>query len=103
MGSTEGQVAAQTSETLTSDGKFGEQVSISRPISETSIDHVKTAKIPNCNGVYIKGYVQGIPAVFTVDSGASRTIISTNLFKKIPQGLKPSLDSSKRVNLVQAG
>ena len=40
-------------------------------------------KIPLTNGVYVKGEVQGLPVLFTADTGASMTVISTRVYDLI--------------------
>ncbi|KAH3840323.1 hypothetical protein DPMN_113770 [Dreissena polymorpha] len=35
-----------------------------------------------------------MPVIFTTDTGASRTIISTKVYQRIPEGRKPALSGS---------
>ena len=53
------------------------------------------------DGVYVKGMVNGEPVTFTADTGASKTIISTKVYEKIPVARRPVLDQSLR--LIGAG
>lgn len=46
------------------------------------------------DGVYINGSVEGVPVVFTADTGASKTLISTRVYQKIHEGIRPSLSKS---------
>ena len=48
-------------------------------------------EIPNVDGVYIKGAIQGVEVVYTVDTGASITLLSKKIFDQIPRNEKPSL------------
>ncbi len=54
-----------------------------------------------CNGVYIKGQIEGIPILFTADTGASRTVISERVYDRMEEGQRPSLE--KTSCLVGAG
>ncbi|MES9905515.1 MAG: retroviral-like aspartic protease family protein [Sedimenticola sp.] len=47
-----------------------------------------------CHGVYIEGRIEGIPILFTVDTGASRTVISEKVYKRMRDGRKPPLDKT---------
>ena len=59
--------------------------------------------IPGCSGVYIRGSVQGVPVTFTVDSGASRTVLSTRIYDLIGDEHKIRLNNRVHVPLQQAG
>ncbi|KAH3885429.1 hypothetical protein DPMN_009422 [Dreissena polymorpha] len=43
------------------------------------------------DGLYVKGFVNEKPIIFTLDTGASRTIISTRVYQRLPEGSRPSL------------
>ena len=60
-------------------------------------------KIPKCPGVYVEGQICGVPTWITVDTGASRTILSESLYRKIPAEKQLNLSSERRVPLEQAG
>ena len=66
-------------------------------------ERMTRAKIPHSCGVYIRGSLHGVPTVYTIDTGASRTIISSKLFKSIPLNDRPMLDAANKVTLEQAG
>ena len=51
--------------------------------------------LPRCDGIYIQGFVQGDKLFFAVDTGASVTIVSMSLFRRIPKGLRPKLTPTK--------
>ncbi|CAC5368133.1 unnamed protein product [Mytilus coruscus] len=51
-------------------------------------------QVVRCDGVYIEGNIQGVKVTFTADTGAARTVISTHIFKKIPQSDRPKLEKS---------
>ncbi|CAC5362425.1 unnamed protein product [Mytilus coruscus] len=51
-------------------------------------------QVVRCDGVYIEGSIQGVKVTFTADTGAARTVISTRIFKKIPQSDRPKLEKS---------
>ena len=54
--------------------------------------------MPTFDGVYIDGEIQGIEVTFTVDTGATTTIVSPRVYDKIPVDRRPSLSqgSNKR-------
>ncbi|CAC5396051.1 unnamed protein product [Mytilus coruscus] len=51
-------------------------------------------QVVRCDGVYIEGSIQGVKVTFTADTGAARTVISTRIFKQIPQSDRPKLEKS---------
>ena len=49
-------------------------------------------KRPNLSdGIYLHGYVEDTPVVFTADTGATKTVISKAVYEKISQEVKPAL------------
>lgn len=48
-------------------------------------------KIPPISGLYIQGKLNGIKAIFTTDTGATRTIISDRFYNKMPEDNRPRL------------
>lgn len=53
---------------------------------------------PRSDGVYIDGMMEGVETLITVDTGASRTLISKHLFDQIPQHRRPEVqrDQARR-------
>jgi hypothetical protein len=51
-------------------------------------------QVMRSDGVYVDGSIQGIKVTFTADTGAARTVISSKLFRKIPNSKKPRLERS---------
>jgi predicted aspartyl protease len=43
------------------------------------------------NGLYIRSKVQGINMIFTADTGATKTVISDRVYRKIPEDQRPTL------------
>ena len=50
--------------------------------------------LPDCNGTYVESTVQGIDLLFTIDNGSSKTIISREVFYKIPADSRPVLNKT---------
>ena len=48
-------------------------------------------EIPKVSGVYVKGSVCGVDVVFTIDTGASLSLISKRIYKEISKAKKPSM------------
>ena len=46
------------------------------------------------DGVYVHGAVNGEPVLFTADTGASRTVLSTRLYERLDPQQRPSLERS---------
>ena len=46
---------------------------------------------PKYRGIYIEGRVQGVDVNYTVDTGASCTIVSDKVFQQIPEDERPTL------------
>jgi hypothetical protein len=49
-------------------------------------------QVMRSDGVYVDGSIQGIKVTFTADTGAARTVISSKLFRKIPNSKKPLIN-----------
>ena len=47
-----------------------------------------------CDGVYVKGKVEGVDMIFTADTGASRTVVSSRVYDKIEKANRPILKRS---------
>ena len=47
-----------------------------------------------CDGIYIKGKIQDTPVIFTVDTGACRTVLATKVYQSLPEGKRPVLKQS---------
>jgi len=60
-------------------------------------------KTPRSPGVYVEGSIHGVNVWFTVDTGASRTILSERVFKKIAKERQPELQNYTDPPLEQAG
>jgi len=45
-------------------------------------------------GVYVKGKINGIHGTFTIDTGASRTLLSEEIYFKIPETRRPPFTKS---------
>ena len=54
-----------------------------------------TRKLPD--GMYIRGTVQGYPLLFTTDTGASKTIISTRVYDSMQPGDRPALEKMSKL------
>ena len=64
--------------------------------SDTVVKSVKaTRKLPD--GVYIRGSVQGYPILFTTDTGASKTIVSSRVFESMKPVDKPMLTKASKL------
>ena len=59
-----------------------------------SSDQTKEGNKGLCNGLYVKGSVEGVPVTFTADTGASRTVLSKRVYAKIEECLRPQLNKS---------
>ena len=51
--------------------------------------------VPRVSGIYVKGHVETVDIVYTVDTGASATLVSSRVFDEIPVEQKPQLDCEK--------
>ena len=58
-----------------------------------------TRKLPD--GIYIRGTAQGYPLLFTTDTGASKTIISSRVYESFKPEDRPKLVKTSK--LVGAG
>lgn len=48
-------------------------------------------EVPVYNGIYVDGELQGLEVTYTVDTGASTSIVSSKLFRQIPTEVRPKL------------
>ncbi len=59
---------------------------------------------PDSTGIFVQGLVHGIDIWLTVDTGASRTIVSKKIYDQLPRGSKPRLRKGVlKGNIEQAG
>ena len=56
---------------------------------------------PDSHGVYVKGGVQGLSVYFTADTGATKTVVSDRIYRRIPESNRPAL--TKTACLTGAG
>ncbi|CAG2200883.1 unnamed protein product [Mytilus edulis] len=87
----------------TSDGQQGAlfKQGQRQPVDTKQYEGNLLKKIPEYHGAYIKGKIQNKPIVYTVDTGASRTVLSTKIFNQLNTGNKFTL--SKSSSLAGAG
>ena len=62
--------------------------------SGVSPEVVARREVPDWAGVYIEGAIQGEEVVFTVDSGATSTILAHKVYLRIPVARRPELELS---------
>ena len=62
---------------------------------DTNINTIRR-EIPFYDGVYIKGKINGIQTIFTVDTGATRTIVSERVYSEIPSIYKPEITQQRK-------
>ena len=62
------------------------------------IQDVACRQLPVYCGVYVDGFVQGVDATLTVDTGAVNSIVSHRLFKKISRDHCPKLTKAAQVD-----
>ncbi|CAC5411489.1 unnamed protein product [Mytilus coruscus] len=43
------------------------------------------------DGMYVKGFIEGVDSIFTADTGACKTVLSEKIFNKIPLLQRPKL------------
>ena len=60
--------------------------------------NVAHRQLPVYCGAYVDGFVQGVDATLTVDTGAVNSIVSHRLFKKISKGHCPKLTKAAQVD-----
>ena len=56
--------------------------------------------IPRVSGIYVEGHIEGVDLTFTVDTGASATILSTAILAEIPAERRPKIDTEKRPHFI---
>ena len=59
--------------------------------------------MPKGAGVYVRGSIGGIPVWFTIDTGATRTIVSNRIFKKLKEHKQSLVEPSQDNLMSQAG
>ena len=60
--------------------------------------NVAHKQLPVYHGAYVDGFVQGVDATLTVDTGAVNSIVSHRLFEKISKGHCPELTKAAQVD-----
>ena len=48
-------------------------------------------ELPDVNGSYVFGKLKGLEVTYTVDNGASDTIVNPRVYKRIPEDVQPQL------------
>ena len=56
--------------------------------------------IPRVSGIYVEGHIEGVDLTYTVDTGASATILSTAILAEIPAERRPKIDTEKRPRFI---
>ena len=56
--------------------------------------------IPRVSGTYVEGHIEGGDLTYTVDTGASATILSTAILAEIPAERRPKIDTEKRPRFI---
>ena len=51
----------------------------------------KRRRLPHANGIYICGKLQGLGVTYTVDGGATDTLVAARVYKQIPESVRPKL------------
>ena len=59
-------------------------------------------RLPKCTGIYVQGKVFGTPVWCTVDTGASRTIISSRVYQKAKDMAGTEIQVRKQIPIEQA-
>ena len=76
---------------------------LEEPECKTGTKDVVRREIPRYAGIYINGQIQGVDVTFTVDTGATTTILASRVYQKIQPGERPSLQVlNPRMDLVGA-
>ena len=57
-------------------------------------------EIPKFDGIYLPGKLQNLDINFTLDTGATRTLISIETYEKLPESYKPTLTALKNPRVV---
>ena len=87
-------------------GKYLDQVNeeAATDINEgttASTDPAEEVELPKAKGSYVLGKIQGMGCVMTVDTACTQTIVSKQMYYRIPRGKHPKLEG--RGVLAQAG
>ncbi|XP_053389691.1 retroviral-like aspartic protease 1 [Mercenaria mercenaria] len=72
---------------------------MSRPANNLNAEAATTRDLSD--GINVQGSVGNVPATFTVDTGAARSVLSHEVYQKIKDGERPTLRGS--VGLRRAG
>ena len=77
---------------------------IDKEVNEALVEEeqLKRSKTPRCTGVYILGNLYNKPVWFTIDTGASRTIVSWRVFQQLPRDKCTLNCDGKGVTMEQA-
>ena len=86
----------------TTDKRLGDQPTKLENNVELTQQNTVRRNIPECPGVYLQGILQGVKTWFTVDTGASKTIVSKKVYDQIKHD-KPPLTLTNRAQIKQAG
>ena len=73
--------------------------------AKTNVDqaNITRRQKPRDPGIYAKGAIDGVKVNFTIDSGASLTSVSYQVYQRIPENRQPKLRESGPTNHVGGG
>ena len=57
----------------------------------TGTEDTARIKLTRCDGVYVKGEIENIPVTFTADTGATRSLISKEIYDSLAEDNRPLL------------
>ena len=60
-------------------------------------------RLPTANGNYILGQLQGQDVIYTVDPGATETLIASRFYRQIPEAVRPKLWGGTEGTAIGAG
>ena len=87
-------IAASSSDVVNSvvaDSEVVSSETVAEAISKEVTQETARRQLPMYQGAYIDGFIQGIDATLTIDTGACDTIVSCRLFEKISEDHRPQL------------
>ena len=67
------------------------------PVHKPSAKEMLRRETPRYAGVYVDGQIQGVEVTFTVDTGASTTIVASRVYDKMHPSKRPSIQVSNPV------
>ena len=84
-------ISCQEADTVAEEGIAASATGVPGPMMGGDGTSCMRRELPDVNGSYVFGELQGLEVTYTVDNGVSDTIVNPQVYKRIPEDVHPKL------------